>query len=417
MSRQIFREVSLARLASPEQLDQILKVTGPKDWLGLSAIGTLLVMAAVWSYTGSIPTTAAGQGVVVRSGGVKNVVARGSGLVLNLSARVGDKVTANQVVARIAQPVLMVKIKSLREQLAEAERQREEAGRVRQDSTKLSLEALERQKSNTEKRIAALEEQAKLTADQIPVEEQLLSRGLVTSQQVISVRQKLVGIRNDIDSMRAQIKQQEAEAFNLRSQPERENSDRKNMSAALARELAGMEKELTMVEQVVTPYSGEVVEIRAANGALVSNGEPILTVQPDVDQLELIGYLPSSQVKDLAAGMEVQVSPAAVKREEYGFLLGKVTYVFNYPATAAAMMRHFENEPLVTSLTLKGPVTEVRIALIPNASTASGFEWSTPKGAPITLSGGTICGMKVVTRRQKPMELLVPYLKEKVGIS
>ena len=33
-----------------------------------------------------------------------------------------------------------------------------------------------------------------------------------------------------------------------------------------------------------------------------------------------------------------------------------------HPATTAAMMRHFENPPLVLALTAKGPVTEVRAA-------------------------------------------------------
>ena len=39
MNEVLFRKVSLDRLSSPEQLDQLLRVTDPKSWLGLFAVG------------------------------------------------------------------------------------------------------------------------------------------------------------------------------------------------------------------------------------------------------------------------------------------------------------------------------------------------------------------------------------------
>jgi HlyD family secretion protein len=416
MNTRIFREVSLARLASPEQLDHILRVTAPKDWIGLIAVFGLLAMTVLWGYEGSIPTTAKGQGVIVRTGGILNVVSRGSGLILNMQVKVGDRIKANQVVGRIAQPVLMERMKALREQLSELRLQRERATRRREDSTRLQLDALDRQRSNNDRRVAALDSETKLAAEQIPVEEQLFSRGLITRQQVIAAKQKLVTLQNDIDSLRAQNTHLEAEAFSLRSQPMQEDETMQAQIANVERELAAMSKEFTLSEEVMSPYDGEVVELKTYTGATVAVGEPILSIQPEAKDLELLAYLPSSQAKDAASGMEVQVSPTIVKREEYGFLRGKVVYVFNYPATTAAMMRHFENESLVRSLTASGPVTELRIQLERDPATPSGFHWSTPKGAPIVLTGGTICDVRIVTRRQKPMSLVLPYLKQKTGL-
>lgn len=96
---------------------------------------------------------------------------------------------------------------------------------------------------------------------------------------------------------------------------------------------------------------------------------------------------------------------------------GKVVYVANYPATPAAIMRNFQNESLVTSLTNGGPVTEVRVELIPDPKTPSGFAWSSPLGPPITVSSGTICTAAVVTREQRPVSLVFPIIKEKLGLS
>jgi HlyD family secretion protein len=146
-------------------------------------------------------------------------------------------------------------------------------------------------------------------------------------------------------------------------------------------------------------------------------GEPVLSIQPDAQSLELVAYIPSSQAKETKNGMEVQISPSTIKREEYGFLKGQVVYVSGYPATQAALMRNFENESLARALSGLGPVTEVRVALKTDPRTPSGFQWSTSKGPNVILSSGTICSMQIVTHRQKPITLVLPYMKDTLGLN
>ncbi len=38
MSQGLFRETSLEKLSSPEQLDALIKVTSPRAWLALAAL-------------------------------------------------------------------------------------------------------------------------------------------------------------------------------------------------------------------------------------------------------------------------------------------------------------------------------------------------------------------------------------------
>jgi|HubBroStandDraft_6_1064221.scaffolds.fasta_scaffold01877_1 HlyD family secretion protein len=417
MNNRLFRQVSLARLSSPEQLDAVLRVTSPKEWLGLLAIFLILTIALIWGNIGSIPTTASGRGVIVRRGGVLNVVTQGSGLVVKLNVKVGDVVKANQVVATIAQPVLAEKMKTVAETLAESVREREHALQVRTNAVKLQAEAVDRQRANAERQIDELEQQAKVQTDQIDVEEKLLGKGLVTQQQALAAKQKLITLQDEIAAQKAQIKQFDAQEFTLKSQPQQEDAEMRAHISSLERDMAGMEEELTMTENVVSPYGGEVLELEVYPGSTVAAAQPVLSIQPDEQSLELLAYLPSSQVKDARRGMEVQVSPSVVKREEFGFMQGEVTYVSNFPATNAALMRNFENEPLVVSLTNAGPVTEIRVALKPNPHTPSGFSWSTPRGPSISITSGTICSVQIVTHRQRPISLLFPYIKDKFGLS
>lgn len=417
MNARLFRQVSLSRLSSPEQLDLVLRVSSPKEWLGLLAIALILIVALVWGYEGSIAETATGKGVIIRRGGVLNVVTQGAGLVVNLNVKAGDVVKANQVVATIAQPVLAERMKATREALSVAVQQREHALEMSTSAAQLQLEAVARQRANAERQIDELEEQAKVQTDQIAVEDQLLAKGLVTKQQTLAARQKLIGLRDQADTLRAQIKQLDAQEFALKSHPQLEDTEIRSHILSLERDLAGMMKELNMAENVVSPYGGEVLELKVYQGSNVVPGQPVLSIQPDEQTLELLAYVPSSQVKDARPGMEVQVSPSIVKREEYGFMKGEVAYVSNYPATNAALMRNFENELLVGALTVAGPVTEIRVALKTNPATPSQFQWSTRKGPSISITSGTICSVQIVTRRQRPITLLFPYIKNKLGLS
>lgn len=57
----IFREKSLERISSPEEIDDYMKVTSPGMWLVLGAVFFLLAAAFFWSVTGRIELVENGQ--------------------------------------------------------------------------------------------------------------------------------------------------------------------------------------------------------------------------------------------------------------------------------------------------------------------------------------------------------------------
>jgi len=417
MKSNIFRKVSLDRLASPEQLDHLLHITGPKKWVSLAGLVILLGALIVWGYKGSISTTAAGTGVIVRSGGVLNVVTQGSGVVVSLNVKVGDKIKANQVVAKVAQPILAEKLRAQQSALEEAKRERELALRTQKESVRLRIDAMERELANHQHEITQLQDQVKLSQEEVKVQDELLGKGLVTKQQTISAREALMHLENQIADLQAQNKQLESQKFSTATETEKEDEDRRVRISSMERDLAGSMKELEMAEEVISPYAGEVLELKVYSGSTVSAAEPIFSIQPDVHDLELLAYLPSYQAKAAAVNMDVQVSPSNVKREEYGFMKGKIVHVAAYPATPSALMRNFQNESLVNTIQGPGPVTELRVLLEQDGQTPTGFKWSTSEGPPVAISSGTICTVQVVVQRQKPIMLLFPYLKSRLGLS
>lgn len=417
MDEGIFRKASLERLSSPERLDLIMRVTGPKTWLALIGLFLFLGAALVWGYAGTIATKAVGQGVIVRTGTVLNVVTVGTGLVTAISVNLGDRVKANQVVAKVSDPEMVDKIRLARAAVDEAKAERERNLKMRQEGSKLQVAALARDTANANREILELQDQAKIAAEQISVDDQLLSKGLITRQQLLMDQQKLVGIKGQVETLKAKIKQIEADRYQAESGPDPFDEQIQGKIAELERTLSGLEHEQEINSSVVSPYEGEVIELKAVPGSLVAAGSPILSIQPEGNALEVLVYLPSDKAKAVQPGMEAEISPSTVKREEFGFIRGKVVYVGEYPASADALMRNFENQTLVHAIMAGGPVTELRVTLERDPKTQSGYSWSSSRGPAITLSSGTLCTVQVVTREQRPMSLLFPFVKGKLGLS
>ncbi len=414
--RQIFRKAALDRLASPEELDQAIRILGSGQWAALLAIIVFCGGAAVWAITAQLPTTVIGSGMIVRSAGVLNVVARGAGLVQALDVSVGQRVEANQVVATIAQPTLSDRVRVMRDELAQLTFDHERQLKQRLNEIDARREAMRVQRANTERSITDLGEEVRVAAEQLTSLEQLAERGIVTSQQVITARQRVVQLNGQVEERKAQLKQFDAQALELDNQPTALEAQGQAEIATRRRSIDAALKELSTQETVTSPSAGDVLEIKVSPGGVVAANTPILSLQPLSDRLEAITYLSSLQAKDIKPGMTARISPSTVKREEYGFMWGKVAFVADYPATLASLMRHFQNEQLSQSLMSRGPITEVRIALEIDPQTPSGFRWSSPTGPRTTISSGTLATTEIVSATRAPITLVVPILRQTLGL-
>jgi len=101
MAQQVFRQQALERLSSPEQLDRVMSLTSPRQWVALAGAGLLLAVALVWACWGTIATTIEADGVLTRPGGVATARAGCSGIVDQILVSVGDRLRGGQELAWI----------------------------------------------------------------------------------------------------------------------------------------------------------------------------------------------------------------------------------------------------------------------------------------------------------------------------
>ncbi len=309
MKKELFRDVALKRLSSPEQLDQRIRVTSPKSWIALFGIVLVLVVVGIWSFVGSIPTKVDGVGLLLSDGRVFTVYHNASGQVLDVRPKPDDIVHRGQVIARIDRPELVAEINHLIDTLSQ-----------------------------------------------------------MSSDEDAAVYQTT---QAQIEVLRRQLIQQ---------------------------------------SQVVSPVEGRVLALDIQPGSLVNVGEPlaILGLTGDHIQLEAIIFVPVEQGGLLRVGMEAQIQPTALHREEHGFLLGRVVSVSEYPVTKESMRAILGNEALVAEFAGRGAPLMVKVDLIRDLESDSGYRWSGREGPASILHSGTAVQGSVVVKREPPISKLIP---------
>jgi HlyD family secretion protein len=415
----VFRKVSLDRLSSPEQLDQLMQVTDARGWIILSAFGILLVTAVLWGLLGSVSHDVACSGMLVKSGGVLEVTAPSSGRITDLAVRVGDIVTEGQVVARMSQPELADKLLEAKAVVTELKTQHEEIVAHGSKDVALQTRLLAQQRETVTQTIAAAQRSAKAYRETDELQAKLVAEGLLTRQTELATRHQLDQTQQQIGDAQSQLAQIAVHEQELRARHEDEVSISRTKIAAQERVVATLERGMKSNAEVVSQHTGRILEIIADQGSLVAAGDAIVTLDltgRTIKELEVVLYVPSSYGKQIQVGMTAYVSPSTVKREEFGLMVGRVTYVSDYPATSRGMLRILKNDKLLASLVGTDSPYEVHADLLVDEHTFSGYQWSSSHGPPLKIHSGTRAAAYITVASKRPIDMVIPLLREYSGL-
>ena len=321
----IFRKVALERLSSPEQLDQMVQVTDPKGWLALAGIGALLLAAIGWGVFGSIPTTSQGDGILLRQGGISDLVSNAAGQVQEVLVSVGDVIEKGQPVARIQQDVLLRQIADDRSKQGVLRSQYTEAVRIANQQKQLRARDLAQQRANLERSIESLEKDVALLRERLEAQQALLNDGLITKETFLTTQQSLNAKRDQLAQARLDLNGLDLKRIEADQQLDQQLEARQTAIHDLELEIGELNAKLGENVNILSPYSGRVLEVLANRGDVVNPGTAILSVEVLSENLQAVLFVPASTGKKVQPGMTVRLSPSTVKREEYGSLLGRVT--------------------------------------------------------------------------------------------
>jgi hypothetical protein len=156
---------------------------------------------------------------------------------------------------------------------------------------------------------------------------------------------------------------------------------------------------------VTAPDAGSVIAVSVNPGDVVESVATVATIEPVNKPLELVMFVPLSKANQLRPGLEVQTTAQGIPLSAFGFLKGTIQSVGTYPATKRDLQQALGTDEVVNQFMTSGPVIEVHVALKPDANTKSGYSWSTPKGPPFPLNGGTFANSTVILNKQTPFKI------------
>lgn len=416
-SSAIFRQAALDRLSNPEQLDRIMTVARPGDWLAFAALLAVVLTAIGWSVLGSMATRVSGSGILVAQGGaIFSPVANGDGLVMEMKATPGQQVAAGERLARIAQPDLEEQLASARAVVDEYQAQfaalhgqvgSYAAARARNGAAQRRL--LAQQRTDAEAKAADL-------AAQLQAAQGLFQRGIVTRGKVSDLTQQLAVARQGVTEAGSRLVQIDADEISTMNGDDRDVRAAESRLSEARRRLRDIAADLDRKQWVTSPAAGHVVEIRTPVGSRVSAGVPVLSIENGAAALQLILYVPPRDGKRVRTGMRVNVSPSVARREEFGTITGRVVEVSDFPATQQAMAATLQNDQLVKDFSGSGAPIVARIALDRSRRTATGYAWAGGGGPDVPLTSGTIAEADITVERQAPITFALPFLRGAVGM-
>jgi HlyD family secretion protein len=424
----LFRETSLERLSTPERLDAGVSVVASAGWLLIFGVAMLLVGGLVWASLVIVPVTVRGEGILLSPGGVLDVTSGSQGRVRRFVAQVGDEVHVDQIVAEIDQPQLRLEVEAAEAELRDAVdlrgrtidfQARREAARA--ISSAQRREALRRS-------IAVLTENNRLLAERLGIREEFTNRGLSTREKLLEGRLELGRQQEELARNELNLTQMNDEEVRGRTEDEKEVLALDQKIASAERRVGALRQRLDSETFVKSPYEGRIAELKVNVGELVERGTSLFTILPKATALAAaapgeargsagygplvaVVYVPPAFGKQVQAGDHVQVAVSTARREEFGFVLGRVRAVADIPSTAEGMQRVLKNRQLVQTLSNNAAPFEVVIDLMADPATPSGYRWSSSRGPDLRLNGGTLASADVEVRSVPILALAVPQLK------
>lgn len=476
----LFRQEALDRLASPEQLDQMMRVVNPRAWLPLTTVGFLVVAAATWSVFGRIPLKVDGQGILIRPRNVVQLQAIQDGQILTLDLKPGDRIKKGEIIGTIDQPQIRQQLEQERSKLAQLQTQN-------QETTKLQQQAIALKKQNLLKQRAVLNENLKTSIAFGPIvrEKSLkslqqkranLTQSLARNQAMIPILEKRLEIRrrlreqkaieedlllqaqqefndnitkvsdiegqledldrqeseaeaeylshlNSVKDLNTQIQDLEVQEAQLVEQDKEKSIEKKNQIEETRRKIAQLELDLAKKSKLVGQYNGRVLEVAAVPGQAINAGTRLASIETDNPKAKMVSviYFDNKDGKQVKPGMTVQVTPSMVKRERYGGIVGKVTQVNPFPVTNEDIAAIVGNENIANSIAENvsgngGAPVQVFAELQVDPTTASGYQWSSSLGPPLEISSGTTAEVRVQIAQLAPISYVIPMLRSLTGV-
>ena len=191
---------------------------------------------------------------------------------------------------------------------------------------------------------------------------------------------------------------------------------------------------------ITVPYGGTVHHVVATNGQEVAAGTPLLSVRSQLatttltapesgvvltskpaeskfealawilpqearfHEREVLAYVTFKDLRKVKLDAKVQLTPADLEREKWGYAVGTVKGIESYPTNRQMVAQRLKLAELASIIPTDKSVYEVRIVLDRDAD---GLVWSRRKSEGMAISTGMPCNVQIIWNRKYVWEVLL----------
>ncbi len=374
------------------------------------AVLAVIVLAAIWAFTGRYSRTETAKGILVPFAGDSKIYALHAGVVASLMVKEGDIVQAGQKIAIIstesphATGTFGTKdsLNSIASQAGLADRQlalastrsASELGRL--DS---AVDGLRTQEADLQKQATLQSElvaSATATFDQL---QPLVDKGFITKleferrrQLALAARQELYRLNQQIDSVRADIVRTGRERDRAKLDGANNQMTAQSMIETLRQQRTKIEGDSSYL--IAAPISGKVTAIQTAVGRTVASAVPLMVIVPIGTALRADIYVPSKAIGFVRPGQEVRLLYDAFPYQRFGSFTAHVQTI-----SQVAMAGGETDAPF----RIEEPV--YRVTAAPDRQQIQAY------GKPVSLQPGMTLDANMILDRQTFMDWLLDPLR------
>jgi HlyD family secretion protein len=423
-----------------DQLDRFVRVTTIHGWVYLGTLFAVCAAAVAFSLLYQVPSKVSGEGILlIDRDSLSQVRAQATGRLATLSVKLGDQVAPGDQIGEISQDELKDAINETESKLKDAEREDVELTKFEEKERETRTEAIHRVKRTVLLAQETSRDKLGIAERIVTSSDRLRAQKYLGDIELLESREKLYEIKDDLNKGQSRLAELELEATTTDYARKRAQLERRLKIRQLETKLALDREKLNRTSHVVSKVHGQVAEVLSARGELVHEGSPVVLLHsPRVDRgideagslHDSILFVPAAEGKKIGLGDDVEVSPTTVKREEHGYIKGKVVAISELPATRLAMEATLEHPQLVDAFLRRyapGVLLRVDVKLKERATASAlgasplqpvrgnRFEWSSSSGRAQSLKTGTMCKAAIVVEKRQLISLILPWTKRVVG--
>jgi HlyD family secretion protein len=424
-----------------ERLDTLVRVTTIQSWVYLATLFAVGVAAVAFAVFYRVPTKVMGEGILlIEDDAITQVRAQATGRLVGLRVKLRDPVAREMVIGEISQDDLKDAIHEAELKLKDLEDEHLELTRFEHGEQETHGTAMDRVAQATGQANKSAEHKLTIAERMNESTNRLRMQFVLGDLQLLESREKMFGIRDDINkgiTRLAELDLEKTKAVNARLKAQ---LDRRLKIKQLQQKLTIDREKMARTSRIVSRFSGTVAQVVSTRDELVREGAPVVLLHSPKSELgvddeegayDSIVFVPAGEGKKINKDDVVEVSPATVKRAEYGFIRGHVVSVSELPATKLAMESALQHSELVDTflkryapgvvLRVHVKLDEAKTPLPPEFARAAArgtnrYEWSSSYyGRTRPLKTGTMCQAAIVVDNRRLISLVLPWTKELLG--